>query len=34
MPQFPDNMTLGEMRKKTGQVSEAGVSRAAAKKGK
>jgi hypothetical protein len=34
IPQFPDNMTLGKMREKTGKVSEADVRRAAAKKGK
>jgi hypothetical protein len=34
IPQFPDNMTLGKMREKTGKVSEADVRQAAAKKGK
>jgi hypothetical protein len=32
VPQFPANMTLATMRKKTGQVGEAGVRRVAAKK--
>lgn len=32
IPQFPANMTLKKMREKTGQVSEAGVRRVAAKK--
>ena len=31
IPQFSPNTTLGEMRKKTGKVSEADVRRAAAK---
>jgi hypothetical protein len=31
IPQFSPNTTLGEMRKKTGKVSEAEVRRAAAK---
>ena len=31
IPEFPPNMTLGAMRKKTGQVSEDAVRRAAAK---
>jgi hypothetical protein len=31
IPQFPPNMTLGEMRKRTGKVSEDAVRRAAAK---
>ena len=32
IPQFPDRMTLEQMRRKTGQTSEAGVRRVAAKK--
>jgi hypothetical protein len=32
IPQFPPNMTLGAMRKKTGEVSEAAVRRVATKK--
>lgn len=31
IPQFSPNMTLGEMRKRTGKVSEESVRRAAAK---
>jgi hypothetical protein len=31
IPEFPPNATLGEMREKTGKVSEAAVRRAAAK---
>jgi hypothetical protein len=31
IPQFPPNATLGEMREKTGKVSEAAVRRAAAR---
>lgn len=31
IPQFSPNVTLGEMRKKTGKVSEADVRRAAAR---
>jgi hypothetical protein len=31
IPQFPANMTLGQMRKKTGQVSEQAVRRTAAR---
>jgi hypothetical protein len=34
IPQFSAHATLGHMRKVTGQVSEAAVRRAAAKKGK
>ncbi len=34
IPQFPPNMTLGQMRQLTGKVSEEAVRRAAAKLGK
>jgi hypothetical protein len=34
IPQFPPNMTLGQMRERTGKVSEESVRRAAAKFGK